>query len=137
MDAATWHGKIYLDGWTQGSGGDAPVRERATGAELGRIGIATGADVARAASIAAAAQVEWAARPHYERAAILRRAGDLLLEHAADIHSWIIRETGSVPPKAGLETHVGSQECYEASTLPSPAYGELFPSAAPRLAIAP
>ncbi|HKE63945.1 MAG TPA: benzaldehyde dehydrogenase [Micromonosporaceae bacterium] len=136
MDAATWHGKIYLDGWTQGSGGDAPVREPATGAELGRIGLATGADVARAASIASAAQVEWAARPHYERAAILRRAGDLLLEHAADIHSWIIRETGSVPPKAGLETHLGSQECFEAATLPSRAYGELLPSEAPRLSMA-
>jgi benzaldehyde dehydrogenase (NAD) len=136
MDASTWHGKIYLDGWTAGGGGDAPVREPATGAELARIGIANADDVARAATIASAAQVEWAARPHFERAAVLRKAGDLLLEHAADIHSWIIRETGSIPPKAGLETHVGSQECYEASTLPSRAYGELLPSEAPRLSMA-
>jgi benzaldehyde dehydrogenase (NAD) len=136
MDASTWHGKVYIGGWTAGGAGNAAVREPATGDELGRIGVASGDDVARAAAIASAAQPDWAARPHFERAAILRRAGDLLLEHAADIHSWIIRETGSVPPKAGLETHVGSQECFEAASLPSRAYGELLPSEAPRLSMA-
>lgn len=133
LDNSTWHGKIYLGGWTESAGGDAPVREPATGHELGRIGMANAEDVARAASIAAAAQVEWAARPHTERAAILRRAGDLMLANAPEIHSWIVRETGSVQPKAELETHVGSQECYDASALPSRAYGELLPSEAPRL----
>jgi benzaldehyde dehydrogenase (NAD) len=133
LDDSTWHGKLYLDGWTQGSGGDAAVREPATGSEIGRIGIATADDVARAAAVAAAAQADWAARPHTERAAILRRAGDQILANAADIHSWIIRETGSVPPKAELETHLGSQECYDAASLPGRAYGELLPSEAPRM----
>jgi acyl-CoA reductase-like NAD-dependent aldehyde dehydrogenase len=56
MDEAVWRGKIYSGGWVDGGGGDAAVTEPATGAELGRTGIATRADVARAAQIAAAAQ---------------------------------------------------------------------------------
>jgi benzaldehyde dehydrogenase (NAD) len=46
MDEAVWRGKIYSGGWVDGGGGDAPVTEPATGAELGRTGIATPADVA-------------------------------------------------------------------------------------------
>ncbi len=47
MDEAVWRGKIYSGGWVDGGAGDAPVIEPATGAELGRTGIATPADVAR------------------------------------------------------------------------------------------
>ena len=49
MDEAVWRGKIYSGGWVGGEGGDAAVIEPATGAELGRTGIAGPADVARAA----------------------------------------------------------------------------------------
>ena len=62
MDEAVWRGKIYSSGWVDGGGGDAAVIEPATGAELGRTGIATPADVARAAQLAAAAQPAWAAK---------------------------------------------------------------------------
>ena len=41
MDEAVWRGKVYSGGWVDGGGGDAPVTEPATGAELGRTGIAT------------------------------------------------------------------------------------------------
>src|SRR5260370_20988572 len=41
LDAGAWQGKIYLSGWVGGSGGDYPVTEPATRAELGRIGRAT------------------------------------------------------------------------------------------------
>ena len=88
MDESVWRGKIYSGGWVGGdlgTGLDAPVIEPATGHEIGRTGIATPADVARAAQIAAAAQPGWAATPHTERSAILRRAADIWLAHAADI----------------------------------------------------
>ena len=52
MDESVWRGKIYSGGWVGGelgSGLDAPVIEPATGQEIGRTGIATPADVARAA----------------------------------------------------------------------------------------
>jgi len=133
LDEEVWQGKVFSGGWTAGSAGDTPVVEPATGDVIARIGAASPEDVARAVSIAAAAQVAWAARPHTERAAVLRRAGALWEEHAAEVEGWIVREAGSIPPKAGVETHIAAQECYEASALPSRAYGELLPSEAPRL----
>jgi benzaldehyde dehydrogenase (NAD) len=136
MDEAVWRGKIYSGGWIEGGGGDAAVIEPATGAELGRTGIATPADVGRAAQLAAAAQPAWAATPHTERSALLRRAADLWLANAPDIEWWGIRESGKIPPAMGFETHVATQEIYEAATLPSRAYGELLPSEQPRLSFA-
>ncbi len=50
LDEAIWRGKIYSGGWRQAAGGDAAVIEPATGAELGRTGIAAPADVAAAAA---------------------------------------------------------------------------------------
>ena len=136
MDEAAWRGKIFLGGWTAGGGGDAPVIEPATGQEIGRIGMAAPADVARAAQVAAAAQPAWAARPHTERSAILRKAADLWLASATEIEPWGIRENGKIPPAMQFETHVATQEIYEAATLPSRPYGELLPSEQPRLSFA-
>ena len=139
MDESVWRGKIFSGGWVGGdlgTGLDASVIEPATGQEIGRTGIATPADVARAAQIAAAAQPAWAATPHTERSAILRRAADIWLAHAADIEWWGIRESGKIPPAMQFETHVATQEIYEAATLPSRAYGELLPSEQPRLSFA-
>jgi benzaldehyde dehydrogenase (NAD) len=136
MDDGAWRGKIFSGGWIAGGGGDAAVIEPATGAEIGRTGIATPADVSDAAEKAAAAQPSWAALPHTQRSAILRRAADIWLENAADIEWWGIRESGKIPPAMGFETHVSTQEIYEAATLPSRAYGELLPSEQPRLSFA-
>src|SRR5262245_46184596 len=128
LDEATWQSKIFSNGWSAGAAGDAAVIEPATGEQLGRVGMAGAADVARAATSAARAQRDWAALPHTQRAAVLRRAGDLWTTHADEVHHWLVREAGSIPPKAGTETHVAEQECYEAATLPSRAYGRLHPS---------
>jgi len=139
MDEPAWRGKIFSGGWVtgdRGHGGDAPVIEPATRREIGRAGVATSADVARAAEIAAAAQPAWAATPHTERSAILRRAADIWLANAAGIEWWGIRESGKIPPAMQFETHVATQEIYEAATLPSRAYGELLPSEQPRLSFA-
>jgi benzaldehyde dehydrogenase (NAD) len=133
MDESAWRGKVFLDGWTTGGGGDAAVTEPATGQEIGRVGLASPGDVARAAQVAAAAQVGWAAKPHTERQAILRRAGDLWLAAAGEIEPWGIREMGKIPPAMQFETHVATEEVFEAATLPSRPYGELLPSEQPRL----
>src|SRR4029453_2971212 len=95
-----WTGKVFVNEWTTGSGATAPVTEPATGEVLGQIGLASSSDVLRAAAHAAAAQKEWAARTPGERAAILRRAGQLWEQHAQEIERWIVRETGSIPAKA-------------------------------------
>jgi len=64
----TWNGQVFAGGWFTPEGGDAAVIEPATGRELGRIGIATPADVTRAVKRATEAQAAWAATPHTGRA---------------------------------------------------------------------
>lgn len=128
LATSLWHGKIYVDGWVDGEAGTITVREPATGRSLGLVGAAGIGDVARAAAAASAAQGEWALRTPEQRAAVLRRAGQLFDDHAEEIQGWIIRETGAIPPKAGLETHIAANECYEASALPSHPHGEVLTS---------
>jgi benzaldehyde dehydrogenase (NAD) len=134
LDDAAWRGKVYSGGWTA-TGAQAPVTEPATGGELGVTGIAGPADVARAAGQAAAAQPDWAARPHTERAAILRKAAEIWLANAAEIEGWSVREGGKIPPAAQFETHVATEEIFEAASLTSRATGEVIPSEQQRLSL--
>ncbi|MET1156068.1 aldehyde dehydrogenase family protein [Arthrobacter sp.] len=128
LEASLWEGKIYLNGWRDGGAGTASSVEPATGDTLGTYGVASVEDVHEAAAVAAAAQKEWAARKPEERAAVLRRAGALWEEHAEEIQSWIVRESGGIGPKAGLETHIAANECYEAAALPSLPAGDVLTS---------
>ncbi len=136
LDSATWTGQVFSGGWRESLGGARSVIEPATGESLGSIGVAGAADIEQAAALAAKAAPEWAATPFQERAAILRRAGELIERNRDEIHWWIIREAGSIPPKAELETHVAAQECFEASALPSHPLGKILPSEQPRLSVA-
>ena len=128
LDASLWEGKIYLNGWRDGGAGTAASVEPATGDTLGTYGVASVEDVHEAAAVAAAAQKEWAARKPEERAAVLRRAGALWEEHAEEIQSWIVRESGGIGLKAGLETHIAANECFEAAALPSLPAGDVLTS---------
>jgi benzaldehyde dehydrogenase (NAD) len=132
LDATTWNGRIFSSEWRPSHGGSRPVVEPATGSSLGEVGLADAVDVAAASAAAAEAQPGWAATGFQERAAILRRAGQLIEDNADEIQWWIIRETGSILPKAQLETHVAAQECFEAAALPSAPFGHLMPSEQPR-----
>jgi benzaldehyde dehydrogenase (NAD) len=136
LDPGIWTGSVFSGGWKSSSGGEAAVVEPATGAELGRIGIAGTEDVSSACLRAAAAQRAWAETSFEERAAVLRRAGRILEEKAEEIQDWIIRESGSTPGKAGFETYVAAQECYEAAALASQPLGEILPTAKKRLSLA-
>ena len=74
-------------------------------------------DVGRAAARAVEAQRAWADAPYTERAAVLRRAGDLWHQHEEEITGWLMRETGSIGPFGGFQVMTSAQECYEASAL--------------------
>jgi benzaldehyde dehydrogenase (NAD) len=129
-----WTSCVYIGGeWVRSEGGDYAVVEPATGKELGRLGQAVPSDVGMATSRARLAQRDWAQRSYTERAAVLRRAGDLWNQHADEINDWIVRESGSVGPKAALETHTAAEECFEAAALASHPVGEVLRSAQPRL----
>jgi len=135
LDSARFDGQIYSGGWRTASGGHAPITAPATGTELGRAGTADADDVAAAAARAAAAQRDWAAATFEERAAVLRKAGALIEEHAPELQQWIVKETGAVGGFAGFATYVASQECYEAAALASRPIGEILPTALPRLSL--
>ncbi|MFE2538261.1 benzaldehyde dehydrogenase [Streptomyces sp. NPDC059371] len=126
LDPTTWQSRPL-------SGDEYTVTEPATGESLGTVTLAAAEDVASAARTARAAQTEWARAPHFVRAAVLRRAGDLFAAHADELRDWIVRESGSIPGKADFELHVAAQECYEAAALASRPTGQILPSEAPRL----
>ena len=136
LNQEAWQGRVYSGGWITSDGGESAVIEPATGRELGRIGLATPDDVTRAVKLAAAAQPAWAALPHTERSAILRRAAAIWEANAPEIEDWVIRESGKIGGAAAFETHNSTQEIYEAATLPGRPYGELLPSEQPRLSFA-
>jgi len=137
LDPAAFAGRIFIDGeWIPGSAAPIDSVNPSTGEVLASVGMADRADVARAAEGAERAQREWAALPHPQRAAVLRRAGQLWEEHADEIMGWTVREVGSIPPFAGFAVHVTASECYEASALPSHPLGQVLSSEEPRLSMA-
>jgi benzaldehyde dehydrogenase (NAD) len=127
LDPALWSKRFFSDGW-QDAASEYPVVEPATGEQLGVVGQATATDVARAASRAAQAQREWAARTPAQRAAVMRRAGELFEQHQAEIGDWLVREAGSVRAKAAFEVSLAVGECFECAGLPSHPHGEVLTS---------
>ncbi|GGY89920.1 aldehyde dehydrogenase [Streptomyces olivaceoviridis] len=131
LDSDVWSKKIFGDGWTAATR-EQPVVEPATGDGLGTVGLATAEEVGRAAARAAEAQRAWAAVPAQARAAVLRRAGELFTEHAAEIEDWLVREAGSVRAKARFEVGLARGECFECAALPTYPQGEVLASEDPR-----
>src|SRR3954454_7886924 len=123
-----WQGQVYSGGWRVPSGGTIDVVEKATGEPLATVGVADAADVTRATALAAAAQTGWAATAFDERAAILRRAADLLEAAADDVVDWLIRETGEIRARAKHEVRISVGEIREAAALAGQPYGELLPT---------
>ncbi|MGQ4431296.1 MULTISPECIES: aldehyde dehydrogenase family protein [unclassified Streptomyces] len=126
LDPKTWQSRPL-------SGPEYPVTEPATGDTLGTVTLAAAEDIRPAVAASRAAQAEWARVPHFVRAGVLRKAGDLFAAHAEELREWIVRESGSIPGKADFELHVAAQECYEAAALASRPAGQVLPTEAPRL----
>ncbi|MGO1183429.1 MAG: aldehyde dehydrogenase family protein [Micrococcaceae bacterium] len=133
---ARWRTGVFDGTWRRGAGELTPIKEPATGHDLGAFRTANAADVTASARGADAAQPAWAETPATERAAILRRAGQLFETHAEELRSWIIKETGAIGAKADLEIHIAAQECYEAAALCTTAAGEVLVSDEPRWSFA-
>lgn len=133
LNKPVWESRIFTGEWVAGGGEDRVVVEPATGKQLTTVGTATPDDVAAAATGATAAQKAWAARPYTERAAVLRRAGQLFEQYAEEIGEWIVREGGSIRAKAETETHTAAEECYNAAALAAHPVGEVLRSEQPRL----
>lgn len=98
-----WSGMKYSGGWGKALGGVADVTAPADGSHVAQVGHGNAADLAAAAAAAAAAQPAWQATDPAVRAQILNTAADILEQHRDELMPWIIRETGSIPPKAAIE----------------------------------
>lgn len=135
LASATWEGRAFSNGWTS-LGQTADVREPATGKRLGSVAMASGTDIATACAAARAAQRAWAGTAYDKRAAVLRKAAQLAETHRAEIVDWLVRESGSIGPKAEFELAVTIKALYEASAMPSQAQGQVLPSEPGRMSLA-
>ena len=135
INSKQWQGCLYSSGWHP-----APqvrdVIEPATGAVLGRIGIAGPKEVGEAATVASAAQLGWAATRYEERAAVLRRAAANAEANSASLVDWLIRESGSIRAKAEFEVAVTIKAMHLAAAMPLQSTGQILPSQSGRLSIA-
>ena len=124
-----WSGLAFTGAWNPLSGGDIEVREPATGAVLARVARATPEDMRTAAAAAKSAQRHWAALPYAQRAAVFRAAASRLEARRAEFTTWIVRETGSIPPKAAFEIDSVLFLLHEAAAMLTQPRGLVLPSA--------
>ena len=120
---------LFIDGvFTTSEGEFQPVTDKATGEVLAFAATATTADTDRAVAGAVAAQRDWYATPATERAAILRRGGEILQRDAARFKDVLVREGGATGPKAEGEIAASVIEFYQAAELATTPLGEIIPS---------
>jgi benzaldehyde dehydrogenase (NAD) len=135
LEKDVWQYRVYTGQWCNGSG-KLGVVEPATGQSLGSVGVADANFVALSTATAHAAQPHWAALPYDQRAAIMRRAAQLLETHSEEIVDWILRESGSTRLKASFEVSITIKAIQEAAALPSRSAGEVLPSMSGGLSLA-
>ena len=97
--------QAYIDGaWVDAdSGATFPVIDPATGATIANVPRMGAAETRRAIEAAQRALPAWKHRTAKERARILRRLADLMLERADDLAALLVREQGKPLFEAKLE----------------------------------
>jgi benzaldehyde dehydrogenase (NAD) len=128
LQSTGWVARIFNGAWKEAAGGQIDVIEPATGEILAVAGRANTADVRAACSEAAQAQPAWAALPYPARAAVFRRAAALLEENREAITQWMVRETGSILPKATFEIDSVLHLYHEAAAMLTQPQGLVLPS---------
>lgn len=102
-----------------------------SGEVLTRIPLANAADVEAAYLSAEAAQPGWAALMPAERAAVMRRAADVLDARHEEIAGWVVRESGGTIGKVEIELGVVRAGFLEAAGMPHHMEGRIVPSDIP------
>jgi benzaldehyde dehydrogenase (NAD) len=136
LDESIWKEQLFTGAWSRSAGGVVDVDEPATQAVLTRVGVANAADVAASARVAAEAQLAWAEKPYQERAEIFREAARLVRAHADDIRGWMVRETGSIPPKIDVELKMAEGILHQSAALITEPHGLMLPATGGRLSLA-
>lgn len=101
---------LYIDGgWRRSASGDTvTIHDPATGELVGNSALAGAADVDAAVDAATRAQPDWARTPPEERATILHRAAELVVQRADEIAVMLTREQGKPIPDSRKEILFGA-----------------------------
>lgn len=127
LSANVWTSKIFTGEWQKAKSSKKSV-EPATQETIGSVGIIKSAEVASIAANASAVQSNWANTSYDERAGILRNAANIAQENFVEIVELIMKETGSIRPKAEFELAITIKALNLASAMPSQAQGSILPS---------
>lgn len=119
----------YIDGaWRPGRQGSIlKDTDPYSGETLAEIAMASESDLDEAYRAAARAQVAWAQKLPGERAAVLRRAADIVEARREEIVSWLIRESGGIRAKGEMECSFVQGFMHEMSSYPSRMDGRIIP----------
>ena len=119
----------YLAGeWVDGEGGATfAVRNPARGDEIAQVADLSRAQAGQAIDSAYAAQKEWAAWTGKERAAVLRKWFDLMVEHADDLGTILTAEQGKPHAEARGEILYGASFIEWFAEEAKRTYGETIP----------
>ena len=128
--------KAFIAGrWEDGGAGTIPVRNPARGDVIAEVADCTPDDAARAVEAAAAAQRGWAARTAKERAQVLRRWFDLMMENQDDLGTILTAEQGKPLAEAKGEVAYGASFVEFFAEEAKRVRGEIIPGHAPNLRI--
>ena len=122
----------YVNGkWVAGAAGRFEVVNPARGDVVAEVEDLSRAQVAEAIAAAAAAQRDWAARTGKDRAQILRRWFDLMMEHQDDLAMILTAEQGKPLAEAAGEIAYGASFVEFFAEEAKRIYGETIPGHQP------
>ncbi|HWO08849.1 MAG TPA: aldehyde dehydrogenase family protein [Polyangiaceae bacterium] len=117
--------------WRAGSGPELVKRSPIDGAVLARFAMASAADVAPVLASAATAFEAWRVVPAPERGRLVRRLGEVLREHKADLAALVSLEAGKITSEALGEVQEMIDICEFAVGLSRQLYGLTIASERP------
>jgi len=132
-DAKLFRQQAYVDGaWVDAdSKKTLDVDDPATGAKVGTTPLMGTAETRRAIEAANRAQPAWRKKTGKERAAVMRRWADLMLQHADDLALLMTTEQGKVLAEAKGEIGIGAAYLEWFGEEAKRAYGDTIPTYAP------
>jgi len=120
--------KLYIDGTWRTTGEDLPVVDPATEAVIGKVPVASAADLDDALAAAAAGFEVWRRTPPRDRAALIRSAATLLRSRQDEIAHAITREHGKPFAQARAEVIRGVEFFEWDAGEAMRTYGRVIPS---------
>ena len=125
--------RAYVDGsWVDGDSGETfPVLDPATGETIAEVPRLGAAETRRAIEAAERALPAWRARPAKERARVLRRIADLMLENADDLALLLTAEQGKPLPESHAEIEYAASFLEWFGEEAKRVYGDTIPQPTP------